>query len=126
MEEQIIERLVGSMDKLAGWVEATESLAGEQVPLIAQEIVVRQAWFALFPAVLSGWLFALVVWHVVSTAKDVRAGRELSDDESGFILGLCALIGLPSLVAFIVYGNRIIEAVFMPRLVIIEYIKDLV
>lgn len=111
-------RLFGVLDYLGDLTKQGIDFAGQQVPLIAHDIVMYGA--------ISGWVYtglgliligiAVVLWRKIKDAED-------SDASFLLMVGSVVLLSLGSL-TFCMHLNDAIKVTFAPRLYLIEWVAD--
>lgn len=128
MNEELEQRIVDSLDKVAQYVEATETFAAEQAPLVVEEII-RWGWIKELPEVVV--LFCLGIALAVASfivyskykKKDVKA---MTGDQ---VFGWHAGFWGPMATALLVWGIMIVELfdvarpLIAPRLYVIEVLR---
>ena len=130
-------RLAEHADELATWLREIaadgEDFAREQIPLVAEEIVAWHFW--KHTALTSFCLLALCVFIpvVVFTCLKVRAGAKgywchataFIDDRAFSYLLFAGFGAVASLTQAAIGCHHIIKTIVAPRLVILDYLKDL-
>ncbi len=133
----ITERLNGAMLKMGTWVEATESFAVEQTPLLVQEII----WWGLLDS--GYWLvFGLVcVSFLPGTLLYLRRSPKLKDhphklvaafneegDGADLLVSMMGGLLMPfiGILALLMNTMDFLKPLVTPRLYLIEYFQQLV
>lgn len=128
--EQLTDRLINSIDHVAAWVESAESMASEQAPLVADEIVRFGVWShgaGVAVGVLS--IPAAIVLVYVGIVMFRRYDR--TRNEACSMLGaFCSVFSVVVFVIGVVMASMnavsFIKAVAAPRLYILEYLRELI
>lgn len=118
MNDQLNERLVSLMDYIGSVAKDADAFARAQLPDVAREIIAWELWrsvFLLAPAIAALWLAMLFF----------RKGKAVikSDDPFAwfFIAVVLAVFGTAGAITS---GASAIKAVVAPRLVILDYVKE--
>lgn len=133
----ITEQLSKAMLKIGDWVEATETFALEQTPLLVHEIVrwgIASAGFWVVIGVLLMLSNPAVRFNFSKSAKLKDHGNVLGaalnekGDNGDFILALAGGIVLPIIGFFFIAVNimDMLKPIITPRLYLVEYFQALV
>ena len=124
-------RLFGVLDYLGDLTKQGIDFAGQQVPLIAHDIIMYGA--------VSGWIYTGIGLLLMGIAigclvaifrKTVfwYGGESGHDYENQYKTFVCAVVGIISMIAgSITFGHNIdgaIKATFAPRVYLIEWVAD--
>lgn len=142
MKEELEKRLLDSLDKVAGFVEQTADLAAQEAPLVAQEIINLKMIDAF--GTITGFVIGLIVAlfflkfsnHMKIKANEVEEKRDKYGNGQGdsndyrvpmYILSFLAVFVLVISTLQLASGlEKIFEAYFTPRLLIIDEIKRMI
>lgn len=119
MNNELKQALTAFFTKSLDLVEKGVSVAGEQIPLVLQEIVKWEFVRNGIGAIFGFCLLLAVVW--------VARHAHRNADKEGKILcwGWGTAFALVSFVIFLIPLGECIKALVAPRLVIIEYLKGM-
>ncbi|WDI44761.1 hypothetical protein [Bremerella sp. P1] len=127
MDEQVKERLVDSLDKVMQWAEGAEEFVLEQAPLVAQEIVAWKfyeglCWGIVLATVIVAVLTAAAIacWVIISNSEDSE-GKVFAVFPPLF----AAFPIVPATVCLAQCVVQSVQACVAPRLVIIDYLSQL-
>lgn len=127
MNNELQEALTVFLTKSLDAVEKGVNMAGEQIPLVLQEII---QWELLSSS--AGMVFCLVsaigfIFFYKYTMREINKSERWTDRV--FFLGAGAIasviLSVASLVYFTVWTFAFIKALCTPRLVIIEFLKGM-
>lgn len=123
MNNELQEALTAFLTKSLDVVEKGVNMAGEQIPLVLQEIIQWEIWSSTI-----GFVIALIISVCLAIAGWFCSKRmRMIRDDFPFDLGAIVSFGGALLAFAISMGNlyHMIKALTAPRLVIIEFLKGM-
>jgi membrane-associated HD superfamily phosphohydrolase len=126
MNDQITERIVGSLDKVQQYIESAEGFVLEQAPQVAQEIVLSGRIQAAFTIVVVT-LLTLIVLTFAGICWRVHIKLGCPDDSGWLLLTLISLVVSVCMSMMpITASYSAIIPFFAPRLYLLQEIAKLV
>jgi hypothetical protein len=111
--------------KILEYLEAGESFAQEQTPLLVQEVldynILISGTYVTIGAFLMIWAIVGFVWLYQIVAK--KQSNAVFEGTLGMISGLAACIGPP---VFFTYLPPLLKVLMAPRLFLLEYFRALI
>lgn len=130
MNEEAKKVAIEYIQKLLGLVEKGADFAGEQIPLVLQEIVGYGRAYETAICVIFGLLTILTPWIMylgLKKADHLEKCGNKNDADGVAILTMVVgvIVLLPSLITFFTTIDDCLKAWFAPRLYVIEYLHEL-
>jgi hypothetical protein len=127
MTDELKEKLADAASKLIDKVEEGGDFILDQMPLIAQELVAYER------AYRTAWVCIAVVWVILYAFLILPKGIKLAQGKIEEVrtnvgMGMCVMGGCVSVMAlfgFFININPMMKAWFAPRLVILDYLKEM-
>lgn len=129
--EELQKLTLSSLSEMGKWIEGAKDFAVEQAPLFAQEYV---RWF-LIQSTLNMILFAILciicIWIFKNWPKKCVTWGKQENEEVGYMGGVLSWIfslGLSVLFGCLAFNcaAEVGKAMFAPRIVIVEGIRDII
>ena len=120
MNEELQQALAQFLTASLNTVEKGTAIAGEQIPLVLQEIV---QWKITESAIASTTLFLFIIASCLMLRRIMRSFLNIEDKQN--LGAFCVVVNIPFIVLFFVKFMTLIKAITAPRLIIIEFLKGM-
>jgi len=124
------DRLLANANSILEWVgskaDDAQNFVAKEAPLVAQEIVNWRLLINLVPAIALALLFVVALVFLPKFIKGYKAATKYETD--GWIAGIVfsSLVMLGTAAGVCACSTYALKSVYAPRLVIIDYISEVV
>lgn len=125
MDQQAQEQLTRALSMMNDAAASGGNFVLEQAPMVARELVAYTLWSSAATALLSGAALVVLYRRGIPAWKKSAEKDRYYDDGTGALFFL-AVGFVVSGILFLGNSRATIKAVTAPRLVILDYVKDMV
>jgi hypothetical protein len=123
MDDEIKNKLIGSIDKVAGWIEEFEGFAREQVPEIVKEILMWGLYSNLVYAIGCIAIFIISIYCFRSILNSKKPSGPDEEFIHGFLFLITIISFILSMVVFVSKLLIVIKILVAPRLYLLEQLN---